>query len=208
MQSIAGPDLPTQRRSDRSRAAPTTIPPAAPLVEVPRPRGRLRPRGAGRGRLRRRTASAPGGRWWSPTPASSRPAGSTCCSATCATSGSTPWSGRDVTPNPKDHEIRAAYERYVEQGCDVLIAIGGGSCIDAAKGVAILSGNDGDILDYAGVDQVTKPIPPMLMIPSTSGTGADVSQFCIVTDTDALGEDHDHGPRAGARTSRSPTRGC
>ncbi len=65
----------------------------------------------------------------------------------------------------------------------MLIAIGGGSCIDAAKGVAILSGNGGAILDYGGVDLVAKPIPPLLMIPSTSGTGADVSQFCIVTDT-------------------------
>ena len=66
----------------------------------------------------------------------------------------------------------------------MLIALGGGSCIDAAKGVAILSGNGGRILDYGGVDLVAKPIPPLLMIPSTSGTGADVSQFCIVTDTD------------------------
>ncbi|WP_240755574.1 iron-containing alcohol dehydrogenase [Nocardioides iriomotensis] len=92
------------------------------------------------------------------------------------------WSS--VTPNPKDREIRAAYSCYREAAADVIIAIGGGSCIDAAKGVAILSGNDGDILDYAGVDQVTNPIPPLLMIPSTSGTGADVSQFCIVTDTE------------------------
>ncbi|ROR92870.1 iron-containing alcohol dehydrogenase [Nocardioides aurantiacus] len=90
----------------------------------------------------------------------------------------------DLTPNPKDHEVRAAHAWYVDRGCDVIIALGGGSCIDAAKGVAILSSNDGDILDYAGVDQVTRPIPPMLMIPSTSGTGADVSQFCIVTDTE------------------------
>ncbi|GGF53639.1 1,3-propanediol dehydrogenase [Marmoricola endophyticus] len=90
----------------------------------------------------------------------------------------------DVTPNPKDHEIRAAHRRYVETGSDVIIAIGGGSCIDAAKGLAILSGNGGDILDFAGVDQVVDPIPPLLMIPSTSGTGADVSQFCIVTDTE------------------------
>ena len=92
------------------------------------------------------------------------------------------WSS--VTPNPKDHEVRAAHELYAAEQCDVLIALGGGSCIDAAKGIAILSSSDGDILDYAGVDQVTKPIPPMLMIPSTSGTGADVSQFCIVTDTE------------------------
>ena len=97
--------------------------------------------------------------------------------------GLTPVLWTDVTPNPKDHEVRGAYARYAEQGCDVIIAIGGGSVIDAAKGVAILSGNDGDILDYAGVDQVTRPIPPLLMIPTTSGTGADVSQFCIITDT-------------------------
>lgn len=92
------------------------------------------------------------------------------------------WS--DVTPNPKDHEVRAAFAAYVEQDCDVIIGIGGGSCADAAKGVAILSGNAGDILDYAGVDRVAQPIPPLLIIPSTSGTGADVSQFCIVTDTE------------------------
>lgn len=91
------------------------------------------------------------------------------------------WLG--VTPNPKDHEIALAFDRYREWGADVIIGIGGGSVMDAAKGVAILSGNGGDILDYAGVDQVQNAIPPMMMIPSTSGTGADVSQFCIVTDT-------------------------
>src|ERR1035437_4548824 len=91
------------------------------------------------------------------------------------------WHG--VTPNPKDHEIEAGYQQYAKSGCDVIIAIGGGSCIDAAKGVAVLSGNGGAILDYAGVDQFTKPIPPHLMMPSTAGTGADVSQFCVVTDT-------------------------
>jgi alcohol dehydrogenase class IV len=91
------------------------------------------------------------------------------------------WS--QVSPNPRDHEIRAAFAHYLEWECDVIIGIGGGSCADAAKGVAVLSGNGGDILDYRGVDQVTQPIPPLLIIPSTSGTGADVSQFCIVTDT-------------------------
>ncbi len=71
----------------------------------------------------------------------------------------------------------------MDRGGDVIIAIGGGSCMDAAKGVAILCGNGGSILDYAGVDQAVEPIPPLVMIPSTSGTGADVTQFCIVTDT-------------------------
>ena len=100
----------------------------------------------------------------------------------CA-AGLTPVVWHDVTPNPKDVEIAAGFERYVESRCDVIVAIGGGSCIDAAKGIAVLSGNGGSILDYAGVDQMTRPIPPLLMIPTTAGTGADVSQFCIVTDT-------------------------
>jgi len=91
------------------------------------------------------------------------------------------WAG--VTPNPKDHEIEAGLQAYVESGADVIIGIGGGSALDAAKGIAILSGNGGSILGYAGVDLVTRPIPPLLMIPSTSGSGSDVSQFCIVTDT-------------------------
>jgi len=91
------------------------------------------------------------------------------------------WSA--ITPNPKDHEITAGHEFYRAHGCDVLIALGGGSVIDAAKGIAILSANGGDILDYAGVDKATMPIPPLVVLPSTSGTGADVSQFCIVTDT-------------------------
>jgi alcohol dehydrogenase class IV len=91
------------------------------------------------------------------------------------------WSG--LTPNPKDHEIAAGFEWYAAHGCDVLVAVGGGSVMDAAKGIAILAANGGNILDYEGVDKATVPIPPLVAVPSTSGTGADVSQFCIVTDT-------------------------
>jgi len=92
------------------------------------------------------------------------------------------WSG--VTSNPKDYEIAAGCEFYRYRGCDVLIALGGGSVIDAAKGVAILAANGGAILNYEGADNnVLMPIPPLVVVPSTSGTGADVSQFCIITDT-------------------------
>ncbi|MGH8933754.1 MAG: iron-containing alcohol dehydrogenase [Egibacteraceae bacterium] len=94
------------------------------------------------------------------------------------------WS--DLTPNPKDHEIAAGFKAYVQSGCDALIAIGGGSCIDTAKSIAVLSGNGGQILDYEGIDKVTKPIPPLVMCPSTGGTGADVSQFAVITDTTRL----------------------
>lgn len=93
----------------------------------------------------------------------------------------TVWS--ELTPNPKDHEVTTGYKRYADSGCDIIIGIGGGSVIDAAKGIAILTGNGGEIGDYNGVDRVCQPIPPLLMIPTTAGTGADVSQFCIITDT-------------------------
>jgi alcohol dehydrogenase len=89
----------------------------------------------------------------------------------------------DLTPNPKDVEVQAAFESYLESGCDALLAIGGGSCIDLAKAVAILSGNGGQILDYEGIDRATSLIPPMVMVPTTGGSGSDVSQFCVVTDT-------------------------
>lgn len=91
------------------------------------------------------------------------------------------WSG--ITPNPKDHEVDAGFQVYVDSGCDVLVAIGGGSCIDAAKAIAVLSGNGGRILDYEGIDAVARPIPPMVMVPSTGGSGADITQFCVITDT-------------------------
>jgi alcohol dehydrogenase len=91
------------------------------------------------------------------------------------------WSG--VTPNPKDHEVEVGFGTYADSGCDLLVAIGGGSPIDAAKAIAVLSGNGGRILDYEGIDTVANPIPPMVMVPSTGGSGADVSQFCVITDT-------------------------
>ncbi len=90
------------------------------------------------------------------------------------------WTG--VSPNPKDAEIEHGFERYRESGADIIVGVGGGSVIDAAKGIAILAGNGGRILDYEGVDEVTHPIPPTIMAPSTAGTGADVSQFCVVSD--------------------------
>jgi len=98
--------------------------------------------------------------------------------------GLAPQIWHDVTPNPKDHEIEAGHQQYAAAGCDVVLGIGGGSVMDAAKGIALLSSNGGQIVDYEGIDKIVFPIPPMVMIPSTSGTGADVSQFCIVTDTD------------------------
>jgi alcohol dehydrogenase len=89
----------------------------------------------------------------------------------------------EVTPNPKDTEVMAGANMFLEQHCDLIIAVGGGSPMDCAKGISIVSTNGGNILEYEGVDEVELPGPPLICIPTTSGTSADVSQFAIILDT-------------------------
>lgn len=89
----------------------------------------------------------------------------------------------DVNSNPRDHQVSTGANLYLETGADVIVAIGGGSPIDAAKGIAILAGNGGAISDYEGANRIERPLPPMIFLPTTAGSGSDVSQFCIITDT-------------------------
>ena len=89
-----------------------------------------------------------------------------------------------VTSNPKDEEVMAGVEVYRKEKCDVIVAVGGGSPIDCAKGIGIVSSNKKHILEFEGVDNVFTPIPPLICIPTTGGTSADVSQFAIITDTE------------------------
>ncbi len=88
----------------------------------------------------------------------------------------------NVSPNPRSNEVMAGVDCYREHGCNVIIAIGGGSPMDCAKGIGIVSANGHHILDYQGVDQIVAPIPPLIFIPTTAGTSADVSQFAIIND--------------------------
>ncbi|MBF7082295.1 iron-containing alcohol dehydrogenase [Desulfallas sp. Bu1-1] len=90
------------------------------------------------------------------------------------------WS--DITSNPKDTEITRGVEEYLASQCDAIVAVGGGSPIDAAKAVAILATNGGKIQNYEGVNKITRPLPPMIMVPSTGGSGSEVSQFAIIVD--------------------------
>lgn len=89
----------------------------------------------------------------------------------------------DVTPNPKDYEVMAGVDVCMNKGCDLIIAVGGGSPMDCAKGIGVVMGNPNNILDFEGVDEVPNPGPPLIFIPTTAGTSADVSQFAIITDT-------------------------
>jgi alcohol dehydrogenase class IV len=89
-----------------------------------------------------------------------------------------------VTINPKDVDIEEGAREYLRQGADVIVGLGGGSAMDAAKGIAILSANGGRIRDFEGTDRIIRPLPPMVLCPTTCGTGSDVSQFAIITDTE------------------------
>ncbi len=89
----------------------------------------------------------------------------------------------NIDPNPRDSQIMEGVDRFQDSGCDGILALGGGSPMDAAKGIGIVATNNGNILDYEGVDEVPNPIPPFICIPTTAGTSADVSQFGIINDT-------------------------
>ena len=88
-----------------------------------------------------------------------------------------------ITPNPRDNEVMEGARLYREAACDAIVAVGGGSPLDCAKGIGIASTNDKDILEFEGVDRIDIPPPPLICIPTTAGTGADVSQFAIINDT-------------------------
>ncbi len=88
----------------------------------------------------------------------------------------------DVTPNPRSQEVMDGARFYEREKCDTIVAAGGGSSIDCAKGIGIVSSNTGHILDFEGVDRIPSPGPPLICIPTTAGSSADVSQFAIITD--------------------------
>ena len=87
-----------------------------------------------------------------------------------------------VTPNPRDFEVEQGAVFYLKNGADVIMAIGGGSAMDTAKGIAIIASNGGKIRDYEGANRVQHPLPPMVFLTTTAGSGSDISQFCIITD--------------------------
>jgi alcohol dehydrogenase class IV len=91
----------------------------------------------------------------------------------------------EVEPNPSIGTVHKGLEAYTRQQCDGIVAIGGGSPIDAAKAIGILATNGGEIREYFGADRIKKPLPPLVAIPTTCGTGSEVTQFTVITDTEA-----------------------
>ncbi|HOZ67649.1 MAG TPA: iron-containing alcohol dehydrogenase, partial [Burkholderiaceae bacterium] len=91
----------------------------------------------------------------------------------------------DQTPsNPTEASVRAAADLYKKNNCDGLIAVGGGSSIDCAKGVAIAATHEGSLSTYATIEggspRITERVAPLIAVPTTSGTGSEVARGAIL----------------------------
>ena len=91
----------------------------------------------------------------------------------------------DQTPsNPTEAAVRAAAQMYKANNCDGLIAVGGGSSIDCAKGVAIAATHEGPLTTYATIEggspRITERVAPIIAVPTTSGTGSEVARGAIL----------------------------
>jgi len=87
----------------------------------------------------------------------------------------------DIKADPPEHVVLGAVEYAKQQNIDGVIGVGGGSSMDVAKLVAALSGNDTPIAEIYGVDQITDPRLPLIQIPTTAGTGSEVTPISIIT---------------------------
>lgn len=87
-----------------------------------------------------------------------------------------------LSPNPRSGQVMAGVEIYRSEECNGIVAVGGGSPMDCAKGIGIAGSNMQDILTFEGADRVPVPASPLICIPTTAGSSADVSQFAIITD--------------------------
>jgi alcohol dehydrogenase len=90
----------------------------------------------------------------------------------------------DIEPDPSAITVAKAFDACSAHQATLLLAIGGGSTIDVAKAVGILATNGGRIHDYEGVEKFANAPLPLIVIPTTAGTGSEVSGSCVITDTE------------------------
>ncbi|WP_312331466.1 iron-containing alcohol dehydrogenase [Acinetobacter variabilis] len=91
----------------------------------------------------------------------------------------------DVPPDSSLGTVRSAAQLYGDHDCDAIIAVGGGSVIDTSKATNILVSEGGDdLLKYSGAHNLPKPLKPFFVIPTTSGTGSEVTMVAVVSDTE------------------------
>ena len=90
----------------------------------------------------------------------------------------------DVTPDPTLQNVKDGLKQYFSEYADLIVSIGGGSAIDCGKGIAMKLGNDGELSEYMGVDKIPNPGVPLIAIPTTAGTGSEVTKVTVITDTE------------------------
>jgi len=88
-----------------------------------------------------------------------------------------------VNKEPNDKHVEEGLQMYREQDCNGIIAIGGGSVLDAAKAIAVIANNVGHISNYKGFNKIPIPKVPLIAIPTTAGTGSEVTRAFGLTDT-------------------------
>jgi alcohol dehydrogenase class IV len=94
---------------------------------------------------------------------------------------------KEVAPNPTDLNVAAGTTIFREAGCDLIVGVGGGSPMDAAKGIAVLAAHPAPLKTYYGLEgaaKITAPLPPLFAIPTTAGTGSETSRGAVITDTE------------------------
>ncbi|MCQ2578033.1 MAG: iron-containing alcohol dehydrogenase [Treponema sp.] len=104
------------------------------------------------------------------------------CSDAMKTAGIESVSFCRTEGNPSVETVNAAASLFKESGADFIVAFGGGSPLDVAKAVAVLAAYGGKITDYEGGGKVPGPVVPMIAIPTTAGTGSEVTAFSVITD--------------------------
>lgn len=88
----------------------------------------------------------------------------------------------DIEANPSVETVERATEKFNESGADFIVAFGGGSPMDVAKAVGVVAKYGGSIIEYEGAHKVPGPIVPLIAIPTTAGTGSEVTAFSVITD--------------------------
>lgn len=87
-----------------------------------------------------------------------------------------------VEPNPKDFNIYDGLKKYNDNNCDLIVTVGGGSAHDCGKGIGIAATHEGDLYeDYAGIEKLENPLPPIVCVNTTAGTGSEVTRHCVIT---------------------------
>ena len=90
----------------------------------------------------------------------------------------------DIEPDPSANTVHKAFDLYQANQAPVVLAVGGGSTMDTGKAVGILAKNGGRINQYEGIEKFSTPPLPLIAVPTTAGTGSEVSGSCTITDTD------------------------